>query len=442
MKRFSLFFGSVFVFSLFFAACVQDGTDTPAEPPRDPHKVPVAQALADLDGLLCEIDGTTRGGGRSVRSVETLAASELTAATRSEAADEIGDLIHIVNFDNDGGYAILGADDRIPSVIAVTEQGNLSAAEFVAASLADDPDTENPALRPELVEYVQSLSEDFPDDSVSPTDAPSPYLVSQVWRTIEKTPILTYVKWNQDGPYNYYVKKYISNGEYTGCVAVAVAQIITSVLYKYYWQRNYIFPEDLKTINGEKIDWEAIFRDMDAGKYTYESEDDSVGSRAVAWLMFVLGGELDLNYNGYDGTSGKNGAVSYFFRNFRFKMALDVNYSTNQVDMMLTSFNLPVYTSGADMTVRKGHAWVIDGRIEQKRALADPSGTGYTEEWRTLYHCNYGYDGDYDGYYYSKVFDLKNGAICVDKQNHDKEGTRERNYSNDNVIITCAGFTI
>lgn len=100
---------------------------------------------------------------------------------------------------------------------------------------------------------------------------------------------------------------------------------------------------------------------------------------------------------------------------------------------------VPVAQALADLD---GLLCEIDGRIEQKRALADPSGTGYTEEWRTLYHCNYGYDGDYDGYYYSKVFDLKNGAICVDKQNHDKEGTRERNYSNDNVIITCAGFTI
>ena len=442
MKRFGLFFGSVFVFSLFFAACVQDGTDTPAEPPRDPHKVPVAQALADLDGLLCEIDGTTRGGGRSVRSVETLAASELTAATRSEAADEIGDLIHIVNFDNDGGYAILGADDRIPSVIAVTEQGNLSAAEFVAASLADDPDTENPALRPELVEYVQGLSEDFPDDSVSPTDAPSPYLVSQVWRTIEKTPILTYVKWNQDGPYNYYVKKYRTNGVYTGCVAVAVAQIITSVLYKYYWQRNYIFPEDLKTINGEKIDWEAIFRDMDAGKYTYESEDDSVGSRAVAWLMLSIGSAVNMKYNGNEGSSSSISEASYFLRNFRFKMALDVDYSTNQVDMMLTSFNLPVYVRGSDLSVNKGHAWVIDGRIEQKRALADPSGTGYTEEWRTLYHCNYGYDGDYDGYYYSEVFDLKKGAEIIDKENGDVDTDGDYIFSASHRIITCAGFTI
>ena len=442
MKRFGLFFGSVFVFSLFFAACVQNETDTLAEPPRDPHKVPVAQALADLDGLLCEIDGTTRGGGRSVRSVETLAASELTAATRSEAADEIGDLIHIVNFDNDGGYAILGADDRIPSVIAVTEQGNLSAAEFVAASLADDPDTENLALRPELVEYVQGLSEDFPDDSVSPTDAPSPYLVSQVWRTIEKTPILTYVKWNQDGPYNYYVKKYRTNGVYTGCVAVAVAQIITSVLYKYYWQRNYIFPEDLKTINGEKIDWEAIFRDMDAGKYTYESEDDSVGSRAVAWLMLSIGSAVNMKYNGNEGSSSSISEASYFLRNFRFKMALDVDYSTNQVDMMLTSFNLPVYVRGSDLSVNKGHAWVIDGRIEQKRALADPSGTGYTEEWRTLYHCNYGYDGDYDGYYYSEVFDLKKGAEIIDKENGDVDTDGDYIFSASHRIITCAGFTI
>lgn len=441
MKKFRLCLLSVFLFPLLFAACVQNGADTPAEPPVDPHKIPTEQALAELEGLLTEIDGTTRSGGRSVRSVETLAASELTVGTRSEEAAEIGDLIHIVNFENDGGYAILGADDRIPSVIAIADRGNLSAAEFAAASLANDPDTENPTLRPELAEYVQSLSENFPDDSMSSMDVPTPYLVSQIWRTIARTPILTYVKWNQGEPYNYYVTKYRPNGVYTGCVAVAVSQIITSVLYKYYWQRNYIFPENLKTIKGEKIDWEAIFRDMDAGKYTYAERDTSAGARAVAWLMFILGGELDLDYRA-DGTSGRSGDASYFLRNFRFKMAMDVDYSTDQIDMMLTSFNLPVYVQGADLAVNKGHAWVIDGRIEQKRALVNPGGTGYTEEWRTFYHCNYGYNGRYDGYYYSKVFDLSKGASIVDKQNHDIEGTRDRNYSSKNVMITCAGFSI
>ena len=161
------------------------------------------------------------------------------------------------------------------------------------------------------------------------------------------------------------MKKYRTNGVYTGCVAVAVAQIITSVLYKYYWQRNYIFPEDLKTINGEKIDWDAIFRDKDAGKYTYESEDDSVGSRALAWLMLSIVSAENMKYNGNEGSSSSISEASYFLRNFRFKKALDVDYSTNQVDMMLTSFNLPVYVRGSDLSVNKGHAWVIDGRIEQ-----------------------------------------------------------------------------
>ncbi len=443
MKKCRLFFLSVIALPLFFAACMQDGADTPAEPPTDPHKIPAQQALADLEGLLSEIDGTTRGGGRRVRSVETLAASELTAGTRSETAAAIGDLIHIVNFEDGGGYAILGADDRIPSVIAITEQGNLSAGEFVTASLADDADPENQTVRPEVVEYVQSLSTDFPDDCMSPAVVSTRGLVSQLWRTLEKTPILTYVKWNQAEPYNYYVTKYRPNGIYTGCVAVALSQIVTSVLYKYYWQRNYIFPENLKTIQGEKIDWEAIFRDMDAGKYTYTNiNDTSDGARAVAWLMFCMGSAVDMDYNGDEGSAARNGAASYFLRYFRFRDALNVTYDTNQIDMMLTSFNLPVYVSGVDQSVYKGHAWVIDGRLKQKRTLPDPSGTGYIEENRTLYHCNYGYNGRYDGYYYSKVFDLKNGTVIVDKQNHDEEGSRDRDYSSNNEIITCAGFII
>lgn len=100
---------------------------------------------------------------------------------------------------------------------------------------------------------------------------------------------------------------------------------------------------------------------------------------------------------------------------------------------------VPVAQALADLD---GLLCEIDGRIEQKRALADPSGTGYTEEWRTLYHCNYGYDGDSDGYYYSEVFDLKKGAEIIDKENGDVDTDGDYIFSASHRIITCAGFTI
>ena len=50
--------------------------------------------------------------------------------TRSEATADVEDLLYIVNFENEAGYAILGADDRLEPVYAVVDEGSLTTEEF------------------------------------------------------------------------------------------------------------------------------------------------------------------------------------------------------------------------------------------------------------------------------------------------------------------------
>ena len=52
-----------------------------------------------------------------------------------------------------------------------------------------------------------------------------------------------------------------------------------------------------------------------------------------------------------------------------------------------------------------GHSWVIDGyRIQD---LIDDNGVVYNT--RTLMHCNWGWHGQWDGYYSSKLFKIGEG---------------------------------
>ena len=100
--------------------CTSDlTTEEVPQPPSVPeqkisHVVPVEQALEDLQGLLEAIDAPAEDG----------------AVTRSEATADVEDLLYIVNFENEAGYAILGADDRLEPVYAVVDEGSLTTEEF------------------------------------------------------------------------------------------------------------------------------------------------------------------------------------------------------------------------------------------------------------------------------------------------------------------------
>ena len=118
MKHFGLF--SLFFGFWLLAGCTADpGAESgpPGENPpaaENPHAVPVEQALEELQSVLEEIDTPAEDG----------------AVTRSEATADVEDLLYIVNFENEAGYAILGADDRLEPVYAVVDEGSLTTEEF------------------------------------------------------------------------------------------------------------------------------------------------------------------------------------------------------------------------------------------------------------------------------------------------------------------------
>lgn len=210
------------------------------------------------------------------------------------------------------------------------------------------------------------------------------------WRAV--SPLLTTVR-HQQAPYNnlcpYYKHSNGTLGEtrcVVGCVATAMEQILT------YYRREYVLADTLHgwenehytiadILPGEKIDSRLILDNYDGVQASEESID------AVARLSYYLGVAAHMQWS--ESSSGA--------------------YSSSLAEPLKNVFNLPyvnyldsyrydpsaywIYLAGEIMAGRPvyyagsimrggGHAFVLDG--------LDTDG---------LFHVNWGYGGEYDGYY-------------------------------------------
>lgn len=109
---------------LILSACSQI-EEAPSPPickqtSTNPHRVELSAALRGADKLFKAIDGVS--STRSGRHISTVHYS-VVASTRATEDNNIDTIAYIVNYDNDGGFAILGADDRISPVLAISDEG-------------------------------------------------------------------------------------------------------------------------------------------------------------------------------------------------------------------------------------------------------------------------------------------------------------------------------
>ncbi|MBR5830563.1 MAG: Spi family protease inhibitor, partial [Tidjanibacter sp.] len=90
-----------------------------------PHHIPISKALSSLESIMESMDmENTRVMNRSNWTVTRIPMSTFKPQTRT-GNTEVADALYVVDFE-EGGYAILSADDRLPDeVIAVTNSGDL-----------------------------------------------------------------------------------------------------------------------------------------------------------------------------------------------------------------------------------------------------------------------------------------------------------------------------
>lgn len=211
-----------------------------------------------------------------------------------------------------------------------------------------------------------------------------------VWTPV--APLLTTVR-HQESPYNRYCPHYRSASGYVypepcvvGCVATAMEQILT------YYRRTYVLADTLHgwttsrytipdVLPGAVIDTRLIRDNYDLPGATEEEID------AVARLSYYLGVACHMNW-GVDSSGAQSSRLAEslgaafglpyvnYLDSYQYAPADFWNYLAAEIIR-----RRPVYYAGSIMRTG-GHAFVLDG--------LDADG---------LFHVNWGYGGDYDGYF-------------------------------------------
>ena len=210
-------------------------------------------------------------------------------------------------------------------------------------------------------------------------------------------------RWGQGHPYSLGTPTYTdSDGDkqhmYAGCVAVAMAQL----MYYHQWPAQG---------TGSKTHNQLGYRDFSASHYrwgdmrpVYGNDERYIGSgnnrrvrpdndpifTSVAQLMSDLGVAVSMGYTQYASSTSSEQAAAALSTYFSYDATPALSASVlgmSTIERLLKEeleAGFPIYVSGMNRSGGKlyGHAWVVDG--------VDADG---------LFHMNFGWDGQSDGYY-------------------------------------------
>ena len=283
-------------------------------------------------------------------------------------------------FDNgsDKGFTIVSGDDELPEIVGYSAHGNsenLMKTEGCAAFLKAYQKfvaafTQGDAKARKILAEQRALKAD------------GRYQQPKI------TPLLGDIAWNQLTPYNNMCPEYEdSELSTTGCVATAMAQVM--MYYKYPKELKADIPAYTTATNklkvnaiskGEKYDWDNMLPTYTEGEYNTTQAD------AVAKLMFHCGAAVQMDYGDSSGALLRPEDMSTYF-GYDADLLQEVYRSVYTLaewkkilDRELKAKRPIIY--GGVRSYERGHQFVCDG--------SDGEG---------LYHINWGWSGDSDGYF-------------------------------------------
>lgn len=518
-------------------ACTDKDEAVPSRPKAEevstnPHAISQEQALASLRDFLASFeDGETRSAmqGRQVKDIYPVAYHEdATRAANGDAVD-CENLLYVVNFENEQGFAILAADDRVEDdVLAVVEEGSMSPQVMKAVAnggtlttvrpivsgfpltgayyIKATDDSDELCMNPNTVDLAdtikaedgQSLDVDtlvgnFDPDSAHVTyprefqseisndrepdfDLEGNYIgglvydkarndlydeskdnsrgdgssekpgntagssqkkertvvTSTPWSAYNTSSVLLrpYRLWGQDSPFNdlfptrrkFLVGKKRRVG--AGCFPLAIAKIFT--LYRY---------PDFFTDNGVTVDWELL--------QTQSGVNSSNGKSSAAHLLCGISQGCGSLYF-YHGTFTRpKKAMSYLRRN-GFENVKSHDYDFGRVKAMIDKKYPVIIYACPRMNVFKSHCWNIDGYQIMRRTvttrvyntLNKVISESARQETRNVVHCDFGWNGAYNGYYSSGVFKLNDKDAKYDDLLLQEDPVKKTHYNSFKHIIT------
>ncbi len=380
---------------------------------------------------------STRANDLTPRTIESIGVyGRSNSSLRSANANE-DTLVYVFNFEDNRGFAIVAADDRIPTqLLAYVDEGVL------------ENEVENPSLQyalEQMQDYVEFSIDYFENkrDSLLTVAEKNSFVVDA--KTAETRAIYTgttyyflsestigpllKVTWDQTYPYNMYVdKKCDYTNLYrdkapTGCVATATAQIMS------YWK----YPS---MINQYTMNWNSMCSNPEA---------TATNQSNIARLMKEIGFEVDMEY-GCDGSQAKPSDAYDLLGRLGYVKAFSKDFNTSDVRNAI-ELRRPILVKGCatKKRIRKFlwwkstkyedcHAWVIDGckifHYKQENYRINTS-TGESTSTYSYYdeiyfHHNWGYSGDGNGYFAAGCFNMQD-AYSYDGTNYSESDFLYRN---------------
>ncbi len=380
--------------------------------------VPLEDALATLENFLKEnesgMSATRSGSPREFASVHAYYIPEsFETSTRSlceTRQDSIPDA-YLVNFANDEGFAVLGANSAVADIVAVTEKGQIKddlTVILAEEELVDDDDPYD--VQVDSIGVYCEEDDDFYSSAVSASSVVSTLLCqgidrystnddfgredsgyggsggsghgsSNTHKYSTKSPLLN-ISWGQLDPYNRYCKRknliLQKKSAYTGCSTTAMAMIVA----------NNEYPQTLR-INGNLLDWAGMKSDTTAFFLLEKNKEEIallMGSiynfvKKVATRSFTLITPEQI----------KRRMEKFGYSNVKKYCGNDLTTTMLMATSKMLADNKPVFISAIPPRVKKwkyGHSWVIDGA-----KYSSASSNQY------LLHFNFGWQKYCNGYF-------------------------------------------
>jgi len=383
----------------------------------------VESALSIMDFL--DSSSQTKGSsGRKIESVKPVMGTNFLTKSGEEVEDTVA---YVFNFSDNQGYTILSADRRTSGVLALVPEGNI---DF-------EGDFDEDILKSGAMVFYGNLAAAY-EDEIAEAEQKEAMLVSSALEklfgsdstltkgelddvTVEYGPLkietlvcnMIAVRWGQDNPYNLYTP--VISGEHapTGCVATAVAQLLSywKTPRSYDWKTLVPFPgcETEHTFFGVS---QLMSEVADGLNTKYGKKESSANIADVPAYLTSLG-----LYPGTYAAFGDGGEVGNSLADYHPVIMAGSAIKCDVYKQYLIFFEKYSHTYYDD-----NHAWVVDGVVMSYRDMyMTYQGKTYTfdhQMQKMLLHCNWGWPHlPLDGFYEWGVFDTRKGPLTRARTN-------------------------
>lgn len=317
--------------------------------------------------------GNSFAATRSYNEILNTAKNALSNSSQINISDvkiQKGDTVCYTFKGDNGGFAIISADTRVPALLAYSKEGNVS------------PDLQNM-----LNLFIENIDNNQHQNIVLSSSTNSSSLRATRIEDNPIEPLLKDIAWGQESPFNLNTPEFTDGNAPTGCTATAISQL----LYYHRYPETTVsdIPSYITTTEGISIEGitKGTVIDWDNMLDSYENGYTNEQAMAVSNLMSIVGAAVKMDYNATESTCESicmDELVNIFgYDKDLIRISYRSSYTFKEWSQLLydeLKNNRPVLMAGS--TMNDGHSFLCDG--------IDKDG---------LFHINWGWDGRYNGYY-------------------------------------------